>query len=197
MVDERKVSVDLEVTKSGEPGAFKETAEEVQDLGEAASSASPKVESFGSSAAGSGDKVAGMAAATAKAMAAVAAAGAILQTAAKGAEILGEAFGGLDEETDATVKSVGELGKSLSALDVMGSAAALGQTLANVFNDLTDATKSTVVVNAELIAKGAAQREHFLAVLEIQKQLVEGERERALTGVLQRRRDFARAISRA
>ena len=178
MAEEREVVARLKVQKEGDTAAFSETADQIEQMGAAADSAAPKMESFGETSMSSSEQVERVALATGKVMAAMAAAGAILQTAAKGAEILGESMGGLDEETDATVKSVGDLGKALSSLDVMGTAAALGQTLGNVLNDLTDATKSTVVVNEELVAKGAEQREHLLAVIEIQKELVESERAR-------------------
>lgn len=178
MVEERKVSVDLEIAKTGETGAFKETAEEVQDLGEAAESTAPQLEKLGDSSSGASQQVERVALATAKVLTGMAAAGAILGTAAAGARVLGEAYGGLDDETNTLVDSVGELGRSLSSLDVMGTGAALGQTLGNIFNYLTAATKSNVVVNAELISQGAEQREHLQAVIKIQKELVAVERER-------------------
>ena len=178
MAEEREVVARLKVQKEGDTAAFSETADQIEQMGDAADSAAPKMESFGESSMSSSEQVERVALATGKVMAAMAAAGAILQTAAKGAEILGESMGGLGEETDATVKSVGDLGKALSSLDVMGTAAALGQTLANVWVDLTDATQSQVTVNAELIAQGAPQREHLQAVIEIQKELVEAERAR-------------------
>lgn len=178
MVEEREVSANLKITKEGDVGAFKETSGDIEKLGEEASSAAPKMESFGGSAAGSSEQVAGMAAAAGKAFAVMQAAGAILESAAEGAKILGEAYGGLSDDTSALVDDVGALGKSLSSLDVMGTAAALGRTLGDAFNSLTDAAKSTVVVNAELVGKMTEQREHMLAVIAIQKELVESERQR-------------------
>lgn len=172
MADEiRNVEARLKITKEGDQDAFKEATEDVKGLGQAAEEASAPIES-------AGDQVAGMATKVAKAMVALQAVGAILQTAARSAEVLGEAFGGLDEETADTVGSIGELGRALSSLDVMGAAAAAGRTLGNVYNDLTDATKGTASANTDLLNTMAGQRERLQSIIAIQQQLVNSEKAR-------------------
>lgn len=166
MADEtRTVEARLRVSKEGDQNAFKETASDVRELGDAAQEASAPVR-------GVGDSFESMAGKITKGIAVAQSVGAILSSIAEGAKRLGEAYGGLSDETADVVDGLSDLGSAVSRLDVLETAAALGRTLGSAWVDLTDATKGTAVANRELLDSMKDQVERTRSVLQIQREFV-------------------------
>ena len=106
--------------------------------------------------------------------------GAALAGVSKAVRDISALYGGLDDETGELVNSTEKLGQAIARLDIMEAAAQLGRTLANVYIDLTDATKSAAVSNDAYLASVAKAREQLESVIAIQNSFVQGlERERA------------------
>jgi hypothetical protein len=118
----------------------------VKELGEEAEEAAKKL--------GDQDGLSGglesTAAMAGKVFLALQAVGSILQSASSLVGRYAAAEGEAGEETRAWASELGELGKSVASLDVMGVATHLGNTLAAAFIDLTDATISLADANASL-----------------------------------------------
>lgn len=166
---ERDLDVKLRVTKEGDPGAFKEAASDVKDLGEAAREASAPVDQVGGAFEATTSKIA-------KGLVVAQSVGAILSSVAEVAKRLGEAYGGLGEETEDVVDGLSDLGSAVSRLDGMAAAAALGRTLGAVYVDLTDATKGVARANEQLLDSMSSQVDRTRSVLAIQREFVESQK---------------------
>jgi len=166
---ERDLDVKLRVTKEGDPGALKEAASDVKNLGEAAREASAPVEQVGGSFEATTSKIA-------KGLVVAQSVGAILSSVAEVAKRLGEAYGGLGEETEDVVEGLSDLGSAVSRLDVMEAAAALGRTLGAVYVDLTDATRGVARANEQLLDSMKDQVDRTRSVLAIQREFVESQK---------------------